>query len=249
MIVLPIAAGAVAVVGGALYVRHLVRRQDHWRIALSERIPVHSAYWREQNRGTGEIRYVAIGDSAAQGIGASRPAHSYVGLIAAHLKSRITGVPVWVSNFSVSGATLRTALDVELPKLAKTKPDILTVSIGANDMATFEPARFESELRELFAALPGHAIVADLPSFYFLPAEKKVRIANVILRRLAAEHRFTVVDLHSRTNRQGAWGVVTQFAGDLFHPNDRGYRIWASAFLPAIDRRIDELEKHPGRRE
>jgi len=243
VILLPIAAGAVVVVGGALYARHLVRRQDHWRIALSEKIPVHSAYWREQNRGTGELRYVAIGDSAAQGIGASRPSHSYVGLIAAHLRGKLGDRPLRVSNFSVSGATLRTALDVELPKLAKSTPDILTVSIGANDMATFEAVRFESELRELFAALPDHAIVADLPSFYFLPAERKVRVANLILRRLAAERGFTVVDLHSRTNRQGAWGVVTQFAGDLFHPNDRGYRIWASAFLPAIDERVDLLEK------
>jgi len=240
-----VTAAAVVVAGGvALYARHLVRRQDHWRIALSERIPVHSAYWREQGRGTGELHYVAIGDSAAQGIGASRPAHSYVGLIAAHLRSRLKQRPLRVSNLSVSGATVRMALDVELPKFAKTRPDIVTVSIGANDMATFEPMRFEHELGELFAALPPHAIVADLPSFYFLPAEKKVRIANVILRRLAAEHGFTVVDLHSRTNRQGAWGVVTQFAGDLFHPNDRGYRIWASAFLPAIDARLEELG-HP----
>ena len=243
MIVVPIAAAVVAVGGIALYARHLVRRQDHWRIALSEKIPVHSAYWREQGRGTGEVHYVALGDSAAQGIGASRPAHSYVGLIAAHLRTRLGSTPLRVSNLSVSGATLRMALDVELPKFAKTRPDIVTVSIGANDMGTFEPVRFERELRELFTALPPHAIVADLPSFYFLPAEKKVRIANVILRRLATEFSFTVVDLHDRTNRQGAWGVITQFAGDLFHPNDRGYRVWASAFLPAIDERLTALGK------
>jgi lysophospholipase L1-like esterase len=34
---------------------------------------------------------------------------------------------------------------------------------------------------------------------------------------------------------------VTQFAGDLFHPNDRGYRVWARAFERALDARLGEL--------
>jgi acyl-CoA thioesterase-1 len=29
---------------------------------------------------------------------------------------------------------------------------------------------------------------------------------------------------------------VNQVAADFFHPNDRGYRVWASAFIPLIDR-------------
>jgi acyl-CoA thioesterase-1 len=31
-------------------------------------------------------------------------------------------------------------------------------------------------------------------------------------------------------------------AGDFFHPNDRGYRVWASAFLPLLDRAIAKLD-------
>ena len=138
-------------------------------------------------------------------------------------------------------ANVGIAIAKELPALAKLQPDIVTVSIGANDMPTFEPSRFAAQLDELFAALPTHAIVADLPTFYFLPAEKKVRIANALLREAAARHGLVVVPLHEAMRRQGLWGVTTQFAGDLFHPNDRGYRIWASAFLPAIDARLDEL--------
>ena len=37
--------------------------------------------------------------------------------------------------------------------------------------------------------------------------------------------------------------MLTQFANDLFHPNDHGYRVWASAFLPAVTARM--LEKFP----
>ena len=183
---------------------------------------------------------MAIGDSAAQGIGASRPSHSYVGFILRRMRE-LSPRTVRVANLAISGATLAIAIEKELPLLAKLEPDLLTVCIGANDIADFDPARFDREVRELFSALPDHAIVADLPSFYFLPGEKKVRVANRLLRAAAAERGLTVVDLHAATDRQGLWGVTTQFAGDLFHPNDRGYRIWAGVFADAVARRLDAL--------
>jgi lysophospholipase L1-like esterase len=235
----PVAIPAAA--GIALWVRYLRRRQAHWREELAQRIPVHSKFWREERAAEGELLYVAIGDSAAQGIGASRPAHSYVGFIAAALREH-TDRPLRVVNLAVSGATVGLAIETQLPALAKLEPDILTVSIGANDMAAFDPARLERQYRELLDALPSHAIVADLPTFYFLPGERKVRVANAIVRRLAAERGLTVAPLHAGTRRYGLWGVSTQFAGDLFHPNDRGYRVWAAAFIPAAISRLHTVD-------
>lgn len=233
---------AVAAVCGAIAVwaRYLQRRRAIWRVRLADAIPVNSAFWRTQKAKAGEVLYVAIGDSAAQGIGASRPSHSYVGVLARHIRARIGG-SLRVVNLGISGATVRIAIESELPKLGRLEPDIVTVCIGANDIASFDEERFARDIRTLFDALPEHAIVADLPSFYFLPGQKQVRVANRVLRDAAAERNLTVVNLHARTDRQGLWGVSTQFAGDLFHPNDRGYRIWAAAFQPAMDRRIDQL--------
>ncbi|GAA1824200.1 SGNH/GDSL hydrolase family protein [Agromyces salentinus] len=239
-IVVGLLLGATAA-GVAFQWRWLARRQHHWRTALAEAIPVNSAYWREQRAGAGELLYVAVGDSAAQGIGASRPGHSYVGFVARTLAAASTR-EIRTVNLGISGATLRIALDSELPVLERLDPDVLTVCIGANDIADFDPVRFDRELRELFARLPDHAIVADLPSFYFPPAQGRVRTANRLLRAAAAERGLVVVPLFSRTNRQGLWGVSTQFAGDLFHPNDRGYRIWAEAFRPAVEARLAQLD-------
>ena len=241
-----VVGGVVGVIGTfvtvALWVAWLRGRREHWRGTLSGTIPVNSAYWRDLGSKPGAILYAAIGDSAAQGIGASRPAHSYVGFLARELRNRTTR-SVRVANLSVSGGTVRTAIDTELPLLHAlgVEPDILTVCIGANDIANFDAARFDSDIRELFSALPPHAIVADLPSFYFLPAEKKVLVANRLLRAAAADFDLEVVGLHAITRRQGLWGVSTQFAGDLFHPNDRGYALWARAFTPAVDRRLQQV--------
>jgi len=225
-----------------VWVRYLTTRQRVWSGRLAEAIPVHSKFWREQSAIAGELLYVAVGDSTAQGIGASRPNHSYVGLLARHIRSRIPGT-LRVANLAVSGSTVGQAVTTQLPKLAKLDPDILTVCIGANDIASFDERRFEADARALFSSVPTHAIVADLPSFYFLPGEKKVVVANRIVRSLASEFGLTVVSLHARTRRQGLLGIARQFAGDLFHPNDRGYRVWAAAFEDAVDARIAELTR------
>jgi lysophospholipase L1-like esterase len=230
-----VTVGAIA----ALIARRLVlRRRGAAVIRLTADIPINAKWWHEQERKTGELLYVAVGDSAAQGIGASRPGRSYVGMLAAHLRER-TARPVRVVNLGQSGARLREALDLELPKLRKLHPDVLTVSIGANDIATFDAARFERELRELYSALPRQAIVADLPAFYFGPAEKKVRLANSIVHRVADELELDVAPLYATTKQQsGLRYALNQVAADFFHPNDRGYRVWASAFIPLLDRRV-----------
>ncbi len=211
---------------------------------LSETLPINSKWWRDQATEKGEMLYVAIGDSAAQGIGASAPNRGYVGILADHIRLT-TGRTVQVINLSVSGATVGLAVRDQLPRLNMLKPDIVTVAIGANDIALWDAQVFEAGIRELFAALPDHALVADLPCFHLPHNERKVAVANRILRSRAAAHGLTVVPLHDTTKRQGWRSLATQFANDMFHPNDRGYHVWAEAFLPAlgadIDRRIPQL--------
>lgn len=231
-----IAVAAVLVAAAAVWLlaRYLYHRQQAWRALLNDAIPVNSRWWKDYRQHGGELLYVALGDSAAQGIGASGPGRGYVGEIARHIRTA-TGRSVRVVNLGVSGATVALAVRDQLPRLRELEPDILTVAIGANDMARFDPERFERDVRRLFDALPPHAIVADVPTFYFLPSERRARAANRIIHRLAKAHGFPVAPLYARTRRQGLLGVTTQFAGDLFHPNDRGYRVWASAFIPILD--------------
>ncbi|WP_308287527.1 SGNH/GDSL hydrolase family protein [Cryobacterium sp. 1639] len=223
------AVGAAATVGYRRFQRMLAANAAE----LNETLPINSLWWRTHAKEKGDLLYVAIGDSAAQGIGASAPNRGYVGILADHIRLA-TGRTLRVINLSVSGATVELAVRDQLPRFVKLKPDFVTVAIGANDIAQWDPAKFEAGIREVFAALPPHAIVADLPCFHLPHNERKVAVANRIVREVAAEHDLTVVPLHATTKREGIRSVLSQVANDLFHPNDRGYRIWADAFLPEL---------------
>src|SRR6187431_2394882 len=106
-----IAAAVVAVVAVTVYlwVRWLTRRRVYWFERLTNAIPINSDWWKAQRAKNGELLYVAIGDSAAQGIGASRPGRSYVGLVAARIRS-ISSLQLRVVNLGISGATVGIAI-------------------------------------------------------------------------------------------------------------------------------------------
>ncbi|MDR5698463.1 SGNH/GDSL hydrolase family protein [Agromyces aerolatus] len=214
---------------------------------LNDTLPVHSKWWRDRAAAGGDLVYAAIGDSTAQGIGASRPGLSYVGLIAEQIAER-TGRAVHVANLSVSGATTALAVRDQLPKFARLDADVVTVSIGANDIAAWDADEFDGNIRTIFAALPRHAIVADVPCFYLPRNERKVAEANRMLRAAAREHGLRVVPLHEHTRRQGLRGILTEFARDMFHPNDAGYRVWAGAFRPAVAARLARIRPERAQR-
>ena len=174
-------SGAVAAVAVTSWRRFRARLTAN-SLVLNETLPVHSKWWRDHAKLKGDLLYVAIGDSAAQGIGASSPDRSYVGVLADEIRA-VTGRSVRVVNLSVSGATVELAVRDQLPRFVKLKPDIVTVAIGANDIAHWDPAAFESGIRTIFEALPPYALVANLPFFYFPRNERKVAVANRIVRR------------------------------------------------------------------
>ncbi|WP_375400930.1 SGNH/GDSL hydrolase family protein [uncultured Amnibacterium sp.] len=233
----------VAVGGTALVLR---RRQVQWITRLTATIPGAHDYWRERGRAhDGAVLYVAVGDSAALGIGASSPAGGYVGIVADAIAEE-TGRPVRVRNLAIDGATLAVCILDELPRLAALEPDVCTLSIGANDIWSFEPERFRRELAVVLDAMPPGTIVAELPSFSVIPVHRRVAAANRIIRAEVAERGFVLAPLHRTTSAGGALATVFGSAGDLFHPNDRGYVRWAAAFLPAVREALERLTPSAG---
>jgi acyl-CoA thioesterase-1 len=239
-------ASAAAALGGLTAAALVVpRRFEAGRreraVILNETLPVNSAWWREQAKVDGDLLYVALGDSTAQGIGASRPVNGYVGILADRIRA-LSGRTVRTVNLSVSGARVADLIDYQLPRLAKLRPDVVTLAIGANDIAAFEPVAFERDLGRILDAVPPTTVVADLPCFHFPTSERKVRVANEIVRRLAADRGLRVAPLHAVTRRQTPILALTQAAVVRVEEIARGYRVWASAFLPFLPAAVRALE-------
>lgn len=205
---------------------------------LAASIPSLRDGWQDRAGQPGELVYVALGDSAAQGLGASSTGTSYVGLIASQL-AEATGKKVRTINLSKNGATVSDVLAQQVPQLEKLSgnrnPDLVTLDIGGNDVVhrTQGSDRFRNDYEAILQALPpGKAVVADVPYFGGrIRADDRVRQANDVIDRLAPRYDIPVARLYDTLRpRQSPWIYAT----DLFHPNDRGYRLWHQAFAPHV---------------
>lgn len=208
---------------------------------LSRSLSEYKKYWdnRAANppSGNNNLQYVALGDSTAQGIGATRPEKGYVGLIAKYLEDKYNR-PVHVINLSKSGATISQLTEQQLPELKKITlaPDaVVTIGIGANDLANFHAETFLRQTNELFAQLPPRTIVAELP--YFGGGRRKDRdnnaqIASGIIGKAAARYGLRVAPLYEITKSNDGLKV---YGADLFHPSNAGYKNWYLAFVKALE--------------
>lgn len=208
-------------------------------------IPRAADYWSVPRGEAGGLLYVALGDSAAQGIGASHPDRGYVGLLADRLRAA-TGSPVQVVNLSRSGATLQDVVDQQIPRLLQLSPDLVTVAVGGNDMFHPAPERFDAAATELVTQLPAGTLLADVPYFMHGRWERAADRAARVLTLHAQQVGLTVVPLHATLRDLGWKAMATHFAADWFHPNDRGHRVWADAFWSAYQSTQPEVDPLAG---
>ncbi len=192
-----------------------------------EQIESFAAEWHRRNLvalESGRPLLVALGDSLAQGIGATSPDHGYVGRLAVDLADRLA-----VVNLSKSGAKIPDVLDRQLALLAGlgVAPAVVTCTVGSNDLlrgaSLGAPAR---NMRDLIGALPDVAVVATLPDQGSVMAR---RLSGVV-RGEAANRGLALADVSAAMS---GWRGKT--APDGFHPNDAGYDTWVQAFRPVID--------------
>ncbi len=120
-------------------------------------------FWTLQNKqaltADGPL-WVVLGDSTAQGLGASSPLHGYVGQVLNALRRR--GTPWRVLNLSRSGAQTRHVLEDQLPLLGGLPPALVTCGIGNNDILATAPKRFRDNLCQVIERLPSSSVVMDL---------------------------------------------------------------------------------------
>jgi lysophospholipase L1-like esterase len=171
--------------------------------------------------------WVVLGDSIAQGVGATSLRHSWVARIAGGLAA--AGRPHAVVNLSRSGARSRHVREEQLPLLDHLgrRPAIVTCGVGSNDlMRNPHPPSVSARVNELIDELPTHTVVNTLPAPSASPSGRWV---NRSVRRTAERRGIAVADVvpHLIVGRRG-------WAADRFHPSDEGYGAWVTAYARAF---------------
>lgn len=167
-----------------------------------------------------EPLWIVLGDSMAQGIGASAFDRGWPGALADLLPRRYRMV-----NLSAYGARTRDVLDRQWPAALELGPAALvTCVIGSNDVVWRKHrAGLVPAFTELVEVLPPDTVVSNLPN----PSEAAAEVDR-ILRTRGAERGLRLADI-----RRHPISWRGKLAPDFFHPNDAGYRAMAEVIAPA----------------
>lgn len=164
--------------------------------------------------------WIALGDSLAQGIGASSVDHGYV----ARLAGEHPGLDV--VNFSKSGAKIADVIvdQLSLVNLLPRSPTFLTCSVGSNDLLRgFNIRASARAVRLLIELLPDNTVMATVPDRGSLAA----KTLNKAIRSACEERQLPLADVARALD---SW--KGRLAADGMHPNDHGHQLWLDAFVP-----------------
>jgi lysophospholipase L1-like esterase len=197
-----------------------------------------------------ELVYVALGDSTVEGVGASSAASNYVSRLYARLRERYRHSKL--TNLGVAGATSADVVREQLEPALGLKPDLVTLSIGPNDVTTGVSVHaFADNVDTVLRRLAGetHAVLvinllpdlAVTPRFAEREAAREVgRLSvtfNDALRRVGARRGAAIVDLYAASRREVP-AHPELMASDGYHPSDLGYARWAELMWEAVRTRI-----------
>ncbi len=192
------------------------------------------------------IRYVVMGDSTAAGEGADYAQ----GIAVGSARALANGRRVELVNLAVSGARARDVKRDQLSQAEALKPDVVLLSVGANDVTHLTCVRsveknVRSVVKRLRAVNPDVAIVVtgspDMGSPPRIPrllrpiAAWRTRGINRMMVELARKEHLVFAPIAEVTGPLFR-NDRSLFAADQFHPNERGYATW----IPVLNRALAE---------
>lgn len=207
------------------------------------------------NMGTAEqsaaaVVYTALGDSTGVGVGA-RDGRGYVARLFERLGKERAGARL--HNLCVSGATTEDVLREQLGAAIATRPTLVTLGIGINDIGHGMPIErfarnYEEIIKRLKTETSARIVITNIPDMSFAPVipasqrddtRRSVQLFNEKLEAIAKRYALLVVDTYAETHR-----VIPShpefFSEDGFHPSAEGYEYWAEAMWPTVKAAIDE---------
>ncbi len=194
------------------------------------------------------LRYVVLGDSTATGRGA--PYERGIAVATArHLTARS---PVTLTNLAVSGARFGDVRRGQLPAAVRSRPDVVLVAAGANDVTGLTRLRsvrsdLEQIVDRLRAARSDVAIVVTAsPDVGAAPrlaqplrmvAGWRTEQVNGAIKDVVRERGLVLAPIAARTGPLFR-ADRSLFAADDFHPSAAGYATWVPVIETALDRAL-----------
>jgi acyl-CoA thioesterase-1 len=191
---------------------------------------------------TERLRFIALGDSYTIGTSV-RPEDRWPNQLA----ERLPGLEL-VANLGVNGFTSRDVVEMELPHVARLRPDVASLLIGVNDAVQLVPeARYRRNVAQILAALAGEVgahrvFLVTTPDYTVTPAgadfgdpasqSAAIRRNNAINAELAEERGISVVHIHDISLRAATDPSLV--ADDGLHPSGAQYRLWVDRIAPKI---------------
>lgn len=188
------------------------------------------------------LKYVALGDSTAQGVGASASEQTYPFHIANYLMDRHQ---VEFINLGTMGYRTEDVIK-QLPQVIDLKPDLITISVGGNDVTHLKKKEsvvnnFKLIIETLVHQTNARIYLTGAPSF-----EGTDLIPTIVQTYFDRQSTLLNKELFKIEQERVRWVNIQEygwdkykdrsatFSKDQFHPNDLGYQNWADGFLEQI---------------
>jgi lysophospholipase L1-like esterase len=190
----------------------------------------------------GDVRYLAMGDSLTQGVGApDEQTGAFPALLAQ--KWRSGGCTVELLNVGVSGYTSGQVLAEEVPKIEPFKPTLITFQAGGNDIVNAVPVNeYRQNVTSVLdaAKASGARVIVLAQNEWFrspdgqnygsdLAAQRDSY--DAVLIEEAKAHGASFVDLRALYKQQADEG---QWVEDGIHPTPAAYEAWATELASAV---------------
>jgi lysophospholipase L1-like esterase len=191
---------------------------------------------------SGGVRYLAIGDSLTQGVGApDESTGAFPALLAEHW--RADGCEVELQNVGISGYTAGQILAEQVPQIESFQPNIITFQAGGNDIANGIPIEeYRENVKAVLESATGsgaRVYVLAMNEWFRspvgvdygedLPAQSAAYDAVMIEE--ASAHGAEFVDLRELYEQQADQNMWVE---DGLHPTPEAYQAWADKLTEEV---------------
>ena len=201
-------------------------------------------------------RYIALGDSIAEGLGDTVegfPPGGWPRRVADGLQAVNPGFEF--INLGERYLTARQVRESQLARALELEPDLVTVVAGGNDMLakTFQPEEVEAELEPMVSELLNAGATVYICSMWdalrapgVLPEQAKdflrdrYYVLNDMLRAIAARHADDPEFVFDDMEHCGAAFDPRNYSSDCQHLNSRGFAVMAAAVLERLAAHLRE---------